>query len=275
MIDRQHALPVTKQSKLLGLSRSSVYYERKPMTEQDVQIMRANDQIYMDTPEYGSRKIRVALKTKGYNVGRQHVRRLMRLMGIEALYQKPRLSIANKEHTIYPYLLRNLDITRANQVWCSDITYIPTPKGFCYLVAVMDWASRRVLSWRLSNTMDSTFCCEALEEAIQRYGRPEIFNTDQGSQFTSTDFTDVLKEHGIRISMDGKGRWMDNVFIERLWRSLKYEEVHSKAHGTMIELRQGIANYMEKYNYRRHHQALDYKTPDEVYWTILPHERAA
>ena len=271
MIDRQHALPVTKQSKLLGLSRSSVYYRRKPMNEQDLQIMRAIDQIYMDTPEYGSRKIRGALKTRDYIVGRQHVRRLM---GMEALYQKPRLSVANKEHTIYPYLLRDLDITRANQVWCSDITYIPTPKGFCYLVAVMDWASRRVLSWRLSNTMDSTFCCEALQEAIQRYGRPEIFNTDQGSQFTSTDFTDVLKEHGIRISMDGKGRWMDNVFSERLWRSLKYEEVHPKAHGTMIKLRQGIANYMEKYNYRRH-QELDYKTPDEVYWTILPHERAA
>jgi putative transposase len=275
MIDREHALPVTKQSKLLGLSRSSVYYQRKPMSDQDLQVMRAIDQIYMDTPYYGSRKIRVALKTRGYAVGRQHVRRLMRLMGIEAMYQKPRLSIANREHTIYPYLLRNLDITRANQVWCSDITYIPTPKGFCYLVAVMDWASRRVLSWRLSNTMDSTFCCEALQEAIQRYGRPEIFNTDQGSQFTSMDFTDILKEHGIRISMDGKGRWMDNVFIERLWRSLKYEEVHPKAHGTMIELRQGIANYMEKYNHLRPHQALDYKTPDEVYWTILPHERAA
>ena len=268
-------MPVTKQGKLLGLSRSSVYYRRKPMSGQDVQIMHEIDRIYMDTPEYGSRKIRVALKTRGYDVGRQHVRRLMRLMGIEALYQKPRLSIANKEHAIYPYLLRNLDITRANHAWCSDITYIPTPKGFCYLVAVMDWASRRVLSWRLSNTMDSTFCCEALEEALQRYGRPEIFNTDQGSQFTSTDFTDMLKEHGIRISMDGKGRWMDNVFIERLWRSLKYEEVHPKAHGTMIELRQGMANYMEKYNCRRHHQALDYKTPDKVYWTILPHERAA
>lgn len=275
MIDREHVLPVTKQSKLLGLSRSSVYYQRKPMSEQDLQIMRAIDQIYMDTPEYGSRKIRVALQKRGYAVGRQHVRRLMRLMGIEAMYQKPRLSIANKEHTIYPYLLRNLDITRANQVWCSDITYIPTPKGFCYLVAVMDWASRRVLSWRLSNTIDSTFCCEALEEAIQRYGRPEIFNTDQGSQFTSTDFTGVLLEHGIRISMDGKGRWMDNVFIERLWRSLKYEEVHPKAYCSMIELRQGIAHYMEKYNYLRPHQALDYKTPDEVYWTILPHERAA
>jgi len=256
MIDREHALPVTKQSKLLGLSRSSVYYQRKPMSEQDLQIMRAIDQIYMDTPEYGSRKIRVALKTRGYDVGRQQVRRLMRLMGIEAMYQKPRLSRANREHTVYPYLLRNLDITRANQVWSSDITYIPTPKGFCYLVAVMDWASRRVLSWRLSNTMDNAFCCEALEEAIQRYGRPEIFNTDQGSQFTSTDFTGVLLENGIRISMDGKGRWMDNVFIERLWRSLKYEQVHPKAYGTMIELRQGIANYMEKYNYRRPHQTL-------------------
>jgi len=207
---------------------------------------------------------------RGYKVGRSHVRTLMRKMDIEALYQKPRLSKPHPGHTIYPYLLKGLTITETNHVWAADICYIPMHKGFCYLVAIMDWASRKVLSWRLSNTLDTSFCTEALEEAIALYGTPQIFNTDQGSQFTSDDFTDVLKNHDIRISMDGRGRWMDNVFIERLWRSVKYEDVYLKAYSSLNEVRKGLTQWFDRYNKRRRHQGLDNRTPDEVYWSTLP-----
>jgi putative transposase len=208
-------------------------------------------------------------------MGRSHVCTLMRKMGIEALYQKPRLSKTHPEHTIYPYLLRGLTITEANAVWCSDITYIPMARGFCYLVAIMDWASRKVLSFRLSNTLDTSFCTEALEEAISRYGTPQLFNTDQGSQFTSDDFTDILKKHDIGISMDGQGRWMDNVFIERLWKSVKYQDVYLKAYCSISEVRKVLTTWFDRYNTRRRHQGLDERTLDEVYWSTLPEVKDA
>jgi putative transposase len=233
------------------------------------------DEIHMKHPFMGSRSLRNQLKDRGYEVGRGHVRTLMQKLGIWGLYQKPRLSKPHPEHRIYPYLLRSLEITRSNHVWAADITYLPMARGFCYLVAIMDWASRRVLAWRLSNTLDISFCKEALEEAILRYGRPEIFNTDQGSQFTSDEFTGVLIDNGIKISMDGKGRWMDNIFIERLWRSVKYEEVYLKAYGSISEARLELGNYFEFYNYQRRHQGLDERTPDEVYWTTLPQRQVA
>lgn len=270
MIDREHALPLTKQSRILELSRSSLYYKTVPVSDRDLQLMRLVDEIHLKYPFYGIRRIRNELQDLGHDVGRDHVSTLMKKMGIRALYQKPRLSKPNPEHKIYPYLLRGLEITRANQVWSSDITYIPMAKGFCYLTAIMDWASRRVLAWRLSNTLDASFCTEALEEAIRKYGKPEIFNTDQGSQFTSDDFTDILISNGISISMDGRGRWVDNVFVERLWRSVKYEDIYLKAYGSLAEARHGLAAYFEFYNNRRRHQGLDDRTPDEVYWTTLP-----
>jgi len=212
---------------------------------------------------------------RGYDVGRDRVRRMMRRMGIEALYIKPRLSLAHPEHVKYPYLLRGLKITRTNRVWATDITYIPMAKGFCYLVAIMDWSSRMVLAWRLSNTLDSSFCVDALEEAIAKYGCPEIFNTDQGSQFTSEAFTGALLSRGISISMDGKGRWMDNVFIERLWKSVKYEDIYLKAYGSMIELRKGLTTYFTFYNERRWHQSFDKKAPAMVYFNTQPQRQAA
>jgi putative transposase len=216
----------------------------------------------------GTRGIRNALWDKGYRIGRSHVRTLMRKMGIEALYRKPRLSKPAPGHTIYPYLLKGVGITEANKAWASDITYIPMAKGFCYLVAIMDLASRKVLSWRVSNTLDISFCIEALEEAIQIYGLPEIFNTDQGSQFTSDSFTGILKNHHIKISMDGKGRWIDNVFIERLWRSVKYQDVYLKEYRSIGELRIGLRQWFQRYNGRRH-QGIDNRSPDEVYWSTL------
>jgi putative transposase len=227
--------------------------------------MRLIDEQYLRTPFYGARKFVEWLLRQGHVVNRKRVTRLMLLMGIEAIYQKPNTSKKHPENKIYPYLLRKLTIDRVNQVWCTDITYIRMPKGFLYLVVVMDWVSRKALSWRLSNTMDDEFCIEALEEALARYGRPEIFNTDQGSQFTSTDFTAVLLREGISISMDGKGRFMDNIFIERLWRSLKYEEVFIKSYSTAVEARNGIGCYINLYNSERIHQALGYNTPDQVY----------
>jgi putative transposase len=210
------------------------------------------------------------LRSKGHNVGRIHARTLMRKMGIEALYKKPRLSKPHPGHKVYPYLLRGLDITQANSVWCSDITYIPMAKGFCYLVAIMDWASRKVLSWRVSNTLDVSFCMEVLEEAIQKYGTPDIFNTDQGSQFTSLEFTNILINHNIRISMDGQGRWRDNIFIERLWKTVKYEEVYLKAYESITHAKKELGKFFDRYNIRRRHQGLDERTPDEVYWNTLP-----
>ncbi len=275
MIDKKEKLSVTRQCKLLELNRSGVYYKPTPLSEKDMELMRQIDEIHLKRPFYGSRKIRNELWAKGYDVGRDKVRRLMRLMGVEALYVKPRLSLPHPEHVKYPYLLRGLEIERANHVWAADITYIPMAKGFCYLVAVMDWASRMVLSWRLSNTLDSSFCVDALQEAIGRYGRPEIFNTDQGSQFTSDPFTNVLNTEKIAISMDGKGRWMDNVFIERIWRSVKYEDIYLKAYGSMAELKKGLADYFKFYNEERWHQNFDRKTPAMVYFDSLQQNQAA
>jgi len=275
MIDRENKLPVTRQCKLLELSRSGIYYTPSPVSTRDIEIMREIDEIHLMHPFYGSRKIRNDLWLRGYDVGRDRVRRLMRRMGIEALYVKPRLSLSHPEHVKYPYLLRGLKITRANHVWATDITYIPMAKGFCYLVAIMDWSSRMVLAWRLSNTLDSSFCVDALEEAIATYGCPEIFNTDQGSQFTSEAFTDALLSGSISISMDGKGRWMDNVFIERLWKSVKYEDIYLKAYSSMMELKKGLTTYFTFYNERRWHQSFDKKTPAMVYFNTHPQRQVA
>jgi len=266
---------VSRQCRLLDIGRSRYYYQAVPVSQADVDLMRMIDEIHLKYPFYGSRKVRDELKVRGVKVGRGHVRTLMQKMGIEALYQKPRLSEPHPGHKIYPYLLRNLEINRANQVWVADICYLPMAKGFCYLVAVMDWASRRVLSWRLSNTLDPSFCTEALEEALKNYGTPEIFNTDQGSQFTSEAFTGILNARGIRISMDGKGRWMDNVFIERLWKSVKYEEVYLKGYRSIAEARRELEIYFEFYNRRRWHQGLDNRTPDVVYWASRQRSQVA
>jgi putative transposase len=223
----------------------------------------------------GSRSIRDQLQGMGHRVGREHVSTLMKKMGIAALYRKPRLSKPHPGHKVYPYLLNGVEITRANHVWASDLTYIPMARGFCYLVAIMDWASRKVLAWRLSNTLDASFCTEALEEALRNFGTPDIFNTDQGSQFTSDAFIGILRSHGIAISMDGKGRWLDNVFVERLWRSVKYEDVYLKAYTSLAEARQGLREYFEFYNSQRRHQSLDRRTPDDVYWSTLPRRQVA
>jgi len=274
MINREHSLSVTQQCRILNLSRSGIYYLPISIRDTDKEVMKLIDQIHLDEPYLGTRGIKNALWDKGYKVGRIHVRTLMRKMGIEALYQKPRLSKPHPGHTLYPYLLKGVHITEANKAWASDITYIPMAKGFCYLVAIMDLASRKVLSWRVSNTLDTSFCIEALEEAIQTYGTPEILNTDQGSQFTSDDFTGTLKSHGIKISMDGKGRWIDNVFIERLWRSVKYQDIYLKEYRSIGELRKGLRQWFERYNKRRH-QGIDNRTPNEVYWSTLPSTREA
>jgi putative transposase len=275
MIQQGHALPLSRQSRILGLSRSSLYYKPVAISDRDLMLMRLIDEIHMKYPFYGSRRIRNELLDLGHDVGRGHVSTLMRRMGIRALYQKPRLSVAHPAHKVYPYLLRGLEITRGNHCWSADVTYIPMARGFCYLMAVMDWASRRVMAWRLSNTLDASFCTEALEEAIRKHGAPEIFNTDQGSQFTSAAFIGILKTRGINISMDGKGRWIDNVFVERLWRSVKYEDIYLKAYSSITETRRGLTAYFEFYNQRRRHQGLDDKTPDEVYWTTLPKQEVA
>lgn len=266
------ALPVTTRCQLLDLGRSTYYYRPEPVGDADRALMRLIDEVHLKHPYYGSRRIRDWLEDHGERVNRKKVQRLMQQMGLLALYPRRRTSQPAPGHTIYPYLLRDLDITRPNQVWATDITYIPMAHGFLYLVAVMDWHSRKVLSWRLSNSMDPEFCVEALEEALRRYGPPEIFNTDQGAQFTSKTFTDVLKAAGVRISMDGKGRWMDNVFIERLWRSVKYEEVYLKAYETVQAALEGIGNYLVFYNSERRHQGLNRRTPDQVYGsgTSLP-----
>ena len=275
MIDREHKLPLTRQGQILELSRSSLYYEAVPISAHDLELMRFIDEIHLKHPFMGSRSIRDQLQGMGHQVGRQHVHTLMRKMGIAAFYRKPNLSKPHPQHKVYPYLLRGMDITRANQVWAADITYLPMAKGFCYLMAIMDWASRKVLAWRLSNTLDASFCTEALEEAISKYGTPEIFNTDQGSQFTSDAFIGILENHGIEISMDGKGRWLDNVFIERLWRSVKYEDVYLKAYISITEVREGLKEYFEFYNLQRRHQSLDRRTPDDVYWSTLPNKQVA
>jgi putative transposase len=275
MIDRKHSLSLTRQGQILELSRSSLYYESVPVSFRDLELMRLIDEIHIKHPFMGSRSIRDQLQDKGHQVGRQHVSTLMKKMGIAALYKKPNLSRPNLQHKTYPYLLRGLEITRANHVWAADITYIPMARGFCYLVAIMDWASRKVLAWRLSNTLDASFCVEALKEALGKYGTPEIFNTDQGSQFTSDAFIGVLEDHGISISMDGKGRWMDNVFIERLWWSVKYQDVYLKGYSSIGEARNGLREYFDFYNSQRRHQSLDRRTPDNVYWSTLPQMRVA
>jgi putative transposase len=265
MINKDNDLPITRQCELLSLNRSTVYYRLQDVSEMDLKLMRRIDEMHLKRPFYGSRRIRDWLQDEGYDINRKRVQRLMRQMGIRALYPKPRTSKPGKGHKIYPYLLRDLVIDRPNQVWATDISYIPMAKGFVYLVAVIDWYSRKVLSWRLSNSMDTDFCIDALEEALSRYGCPDIFNTDQGAQFTSEAFTDVLKEAGIDISMDGKGRWIDNVFVERLWRSVKYEEVYLKAYETVAEARTGIGTYFQFYNSERRHQSMNRQTPDQVY----------
>ena len=266
MVQEDHAkLSIVRQCKLLKLSRSGFYYRSSGETAYNIGLMREIDKAALEWPFFGVRQMSRYLRHLGYQVGVKRIRRLMRLMGIEAIYQKPRTTIPEQKSKRYPYLLRDLKITASNQVWCSDITYIPMRKGFMYLIAIMDWHSRKVLSWRLSNTMDTDFCVAALEEALGKYGKPNIFNTDQGSQFTSDAFTGMLAENGVAISMDGRGRWMDNVFIERLWRSLKYEEIYLHAYENGIEARQGIKKWMDFYNQIRPHSSLGGETPDSYY----------
>ena len=275
MIDRTDKLPVTRQAEILNVSRGSVYYLPKPVSEADLNLMRRIDELHLEHPFAGSRMLRDLLRQEGVHVGRKHVATLMRKMGIEALYRRPNTSRKHPENPVYPYLLRHLAITRPNQVWAMDITYIPMARGNVYLAAVVDWHSRRVLSWRVSITMETDFLIEAVEEALQRHGTPGIFNTDQGSQFTSSSFTGLLKEHGIRISMDGKGAWRDNVFVERLWKSVKYEEVYLKAYNTVSEARTSIGQYFAFYNRRRPHSSLDRMTPEQFYFNSLPLTQAA
>jgi len=272
---RNHKLPLLRKCELLSIPRSSAYYESTAEPSRDDVLMRAMDEIHLRYPFYGSRRIADELAEDGHVVNRKRVQRLMRRMGMNALYPKPNTSRAHHAHKIYPYLLRGLEIERANQVWCADITYVPMRKGFVYVVAVMDWYSRKVLSWRMSNTLDAEFCVAALREALHKHGRPEIFNTDQGCQFTSEAFTQVLKDNRVAISMDGKGRCMDNVFIERLWRSLKYEEVYLTAYENIPEARDSIRRWMDFYNQRRKHQALEKRTPDTTYYQSLNAEAKA
>ena len=275
MIDRSDKLPVVRQCELLRLSRSSVYYVPQPVSDSDLALMRRIDELHLNHPFAGTRMLRDLLRLEGIQVGRRHVSTLMKKMAIEALYRRPNTSRKHPQNPIFPYLLRGLEITEANHVWAMDITYIPMRKGFVYLAAVLDWATRRVLSWRLSNSLTTDFCIEAVEEAIQRHGKPEIFNTDQGSQFTSQEFVNLIQGHGIQISMDGKGRWVDNVFVERLWKSVKYEEVYLHAYDSVSQARQGLQSYFKFYNERRPHSSLDGKTPDSVYFNSLPLQKAA
>lgn len=266
MIDRDHKLPVTTQCQILRLVRSTAYYQSEPVSPEDLALMRRIDELHLEYPFAGSRMLRDLLVQDGTRVGRRHVRTLMRRMGIEAIYRKPNTSRRDGKAGVFPYLLRAMTITRPNQVWAADITYIPMRRGFVYLFAVLDWATRRVLSWRLSNTLGTDFCIEAISEAIARYGTPEIFNTDQGCQFTSRPFIDHLKQHSIRQSMDGRGCWRDNVFVERLWRSIKYEEVYLHAYESVSQARSGIARYLAFYNAARPHSSLGKKTPDQSYF---------
>ena len=266
---------MVRQSRLLSLSRSTAYYTPRGEGEEDLTVMKEIDRLYMERPTSGSRTIKSMLEARGVRVARSRVVRLMRLMGLRAIYPKRRTSSPREGHRIYPYLLRGMKVTRSRQVYAADITYIPMAKGFLYLVAVIDWHSRKVLAHRLSNTMDAAFCVEAMEEAIVRYGAPEVFNTDQGAQFTSEAFTGALKAHGVRISMDGKGRWLDNVYVERLWRSLKQEEVYRRAYETVAEARKGITDYLRYFNEERPHQGLDNRTPDDVFYKRKPLPKAA
>ena len=289
MIDPEHDLPIKQQAEVLGISRSTVYYEPRPISAEDLWLMRRIDELHLNYPFAGSRMLRDLLWQQGLVVGRRHIKTLMKRMVIEAIYRKPNTSKPAPRHRIYPYLLRGLAITRPNQVWAMDITYIPMALGFVYLAAVVDWFTRRVISWRLSITMETNFCIEALEEALSRNEKPEIFNTDQGSQFrgpqrqvfvvgvefTSEAFTGLLKKHGIRISMDGRGRWRDNVFVERVWKSIKYEEVYLHAYETVRQARTSIGKYLEFYNSIRPHSSLSGFTPDQAYFNRLPESMAA
>jgi len=275
MIDRNSKLSITRQCKILDLPRSSAYYMPVEVPEADLALMRGIDELHLQYPFAGSRMMRGLLKKLGQKVGRRHVRTLMRKMGIDALYRKPNTSRRRRGNQIFPYLLRKLPIVRSNQIWAADITYIPMRRGFAYLIVVLDWYSRRVLSWRLSNTLATDFCLEAVEEAIDRYGLPEIFNTDQGSQFTSAEFIALLKAYGIQISMDGKGCWRDNVFVERLWRTVKYEQVYLHAYGSMDDARMHLKEYFEFYNSIRPHQSLDDRYPDAVYFESIGAEKHA
>jgi len=273
MIGPSEPLSISSQCRLLDISRSSFYYKPKPMKKEDLELMRLIDEQFLKTPTWGSRSMRNHLRRLGYRINRKRVQRFMRIMGLEPIYPKPRTSRPHPDHKVYPYLLRDLTINRPNQVWTSDITYIPMRRGFMYLVAVMDWYSRKILSFRVSNTLDSEFCIEALEEALLRYGKPEIFNTDQGAQFTSRGFVGVLESLGIQVSMDGRGRAQDNIFIERLWWTLKYHYIYLHTFDSGSELRQGLRQWVDFYNQERSHQALDNLTPDEVYYD-LPHPLA-
>ena len=275
MVSPKQPLSVARQCRLLDLPRSTYYYRPKPVPEADLELMRKIDECHLERPFYGSRRLKDWLELLGYAVSRKKVQRLMREMGLTALYPKRNLSKRNQAHKVYPYLLKGLVIDRPNQVWAADVTYLPMAKGFLYLVAIIDWYSRKVLAWELSNSMDARFCVDALETALGKYGKPEIFNTDQGSQFTSEAFTSVLKENDIRISMDGKGRWVDNVFVERLWRSLKYEEVYLKGYANVTEARKSISAYLDFFNRDRRHQSLDRRTPDQVYYESAGQRRAA
>jgi putative transposase len=275
MIDRSHKLPVTRQAELLNLSRSSLYYEPHPVSLGDLAIMRRMDELHLDYPFAGSRMLRDLLRGEGVDIGRDRVTTMMRRMGIEAIYRKPNTSKPAPGHRIYPYLLRDLVVDKPNQAWAMDITYIPMKRGFVYLAAVVDWHTRRVLSWRLSITMEADFCIEAVEEALAAYGKPEIFNTDQGSQFTSAAFTGLLLANGIQISMDGKGSWRDNVFVERLWRSVKYEEVYLRAYDSVAQARTSLGQYLTFYNTKRPHSSLGARTPDHAYFNPENQKMAA
>jgi putative transposase len=275
MIDRSHELPLARQAQLLLLSRGGLYYRPRPVSPADLAIMRRIDELHLDYPFAGSRMLRDLLHGEGVAIGRQRVATMMKRMEIEAIYRRPNTSKTTPGHKIYPYLLRGLAVERPNQVWAMDITYVPMARGFIYLAAVVDWFSRRVLAWRLSITMEAAFCIEAVEEALARHGKPEIFNTDQGSQFTGAEFTGLLLANAIAISMDGKGAWRDNVFVERLWRSIKYEEIYLKAYDSVGEARASLGRYLEFYNRKRPHSSLDRRTPDQAYFDGLPQLAAA
>lgn len=270
MIDRTHSLPVTRQTELLGISRGSVYYVPRPVSDSDLKLMRRIDELHLEHPFMGARLLRDTLNREGFRVGRRHVSTLMERMGIQPLYRRPNTSRKHPAHRVYPYLLRGLTIDRANAVWAMDITYVPMAKGFVYLCVVLDWASRKVLAHRVSISLGADFCLEALEEAFRRYGHPEIVNTDQGAQFTSTEFIAALTRRNIQISMDGQGAWRDNIFVERLWRTIKYEEIYLKAYASVREARESIGRYIGFYNSGRPHSSLDKLTPDEVYFNSLP-----
>ena len=275
MIAREHDLSITRQAEIVGISRGSVYYLPRPVPASDLEIMRRLDRLHLEFPFAGSRMLRGLLAAEGCKTGRRHVKTLMKRMGMEALYRRPRTTKPEPGHKIDPYLLRGLEIVRPNQVWAMDITYIAMARGFVYLAVVLDWFSRRVLSWRVSITMEAAFCVETLEDALARHGKPDIFNTDQGSQFTGAAFTGVLADNRIAISMDGKGAWRDNVFVERLWRSVKYEEVYLRAYDSVGDARASIGRYLGFYNSRRPHSSLDGATPDQAYFNSLPLRSAA